>query len=73
MPFRHDRRDARSDARFEDQDGRELHDGPDHSGDRDLEQQQSPRRSRGLSGCVPWLMAGLAVLGGGFYGLADQR
>jgi len=57
---------------FEEQDGRELH-GPDVSGERDLDQQRSPRRSRGLSGCVPWLMAGLAVLGGGFYGLADQR
>jgi hypothetical protein len=57
---------------FEEQDGRELH-GPDDSRDRNLDQQRSPRRSRGLSGCVPWLMAGLAVLGGGFYGLADQR
>ena len=51
---------------FGEQDGRELH-GPDVSGERDLDQQRSPRRSRGLSGCVPWLMAGLAVLGGGFY------
>ena len=70
MPFRHDRRDVRSDdrrdVRFEEQDGRERH-GPDDSRERDLDQQRSPRRSRGLSGCVPWLMAGLAVLGGGFY------
>jgi len=70
MPFRHDRRDVRSDNRrddrFEEHDGRKLH-GPDVSGERDLDQQRSPRRSRGLSGCVPWLMAGLAVLGGGFY------
>ncbi|MFO0118881.1 MAG: hypothetical protein ACK512_02095, partial [Cyanobium sp.] len=70
MPFRHDRRDVRSDdrrdVRFEEQDGRELH-GPKVSGDRDLDQQRAPRRSRGLSGCVRWLMAGLAVLGGGYY------
>ena len=67
MPFRHDRSDSRSDDRFEEQDGRELPDRSDARRDRESEAQGSVRRSRGLSGCVPWLMAGLAVLGGGFY------
>jgi hypothetical protein len=68
MPFRHDRSDSRSDDRFEEQPGRELPDRRDDPRDRELEAAPgSERRSRGLSGCVPWLMAGLAVLGGGFY------
>jgi hypothetical protein len=30
-------------------------------------QAEPPRRSRGLGGCVPWLIASLALVGGGFY------
>jgi hypothetical protein len=31
------------------------------------EREPAPRRSGGLAGCVPWLMASLALVGGGFY------
>lgn len=31
------------------------------------EREPTPRRSRGAGGCVPWLMACLALVGGGFY------
>jgi len=33
----------------------------------DQERTPAPRRSGGLAGCVPWLMACLALVGGGFY------
>lgn len=39
----------------------------DHSDDDDSRDGRDHRRSRGLGGCIPWLIASLALLAGGFY------